>query len=109
MAADSSLAPITTSEAFRQRHCICSRLLDQKEGRMPLTISADELRAAMVDGITVRHQALGLSLADGVRRALLTVPRHLFTGDDADLEAAYADKPIVTKRDERGVSLSSVS
>jgi len=76
---------------------------------MPLTISADELRAAMVDGIAVRHQALGLSLADGVRRALLTVPRHLFTGDDADLEAAYADKPIVTKRDERGVSLSSVS
>jgi len=76
---------------------------------MPLTVSADELRAAMVDGIAARREALGLSLAADVRRALLTVPRHLFTGDDPDLEAAYADKPIVTKRDERGVSLSSVS
>jgi protein-L-isoaspartate(D-aspartate) O-methyltransferase len=48
-------------------------------------------------------------LAADVRRALLAVPRHLFAGDDADLEAAYADQPIVTKCDERGVSLSSVS
>jgi protein-L-isoaspartate(D-aspartate) O-methyltransferase len=70
---------------------------------------ADELRAAMVDGIARRHKALGLVLSADVRRALLTVPRHLFAEEDADLEGAYADQAIVTKRDERGVSVSSVS
>ena len=70
---------------------------------------ADELRAAMVDGIARRHEALGRVLSADVRRALLTVPRHLFAEGDADLEGTYADQPIVTKRDERGVSVSSVS
>ena len=70
---------------------------------------ADELRAAMVDGIAGRHEALGLVLSADVRRALLTVPRHLFAEGDADMEGAYADQAIVTKRDERGVSVSSVS
>ena len=70
---------------------------------------ADELRAAMVDGIARRHEALGRVLSAAVRRALLTVPRHLFAEGDADLEGTYADQPIVTKRDERGVSVSSVS
>jgi protein-L-isoaspartate(D-aspartate) O-methyltransferase len=70
---------------------------------------ADELRATMVDGIAGRHQALGLVLSADVRRALLTVPRHLFVEADADLKGAYADQAIVTKRDERGVSVSSVS
>jgi protein-L-isoaspartate(D-aspartate) O-methyltransferase len=70
---------------------------------------ADELRAAMVDGIAGRHKALGLVLSADVRRALLTVPRHLFADGDADLEGAYANQAIVTKRDERGVSVSSVS
>jgi len=73
------------------------------------TMSAGDLRAAMVDGIAARHEALGLVLAAEVRRALLAVPRHLFAESDADLRAAYADQPIVTKRDERGVSLISVS
>jgi protein-L-isoaspartate(D-aspartate) O-methyltransferase len=70
---------------------------------------ADELRAAMVDGIAARHKARDRVLSADVRRALLTVPRHLFAEADADLEGAYADQPIVTKRDERGVSVSSVS
>jgi protein-L-isoaspartate(D-aspartate) O-methyltransferase len=70
---------------------------------------ADELRAAMVDGIARRHKAHGLVLSADVRRALLTVPRHLFAEEDADLKGAYADQAIVTKRDERGVSVSSVS
>ena len=70
---------------------------------------ADGLRAAMVDGIARRHEALGRVLSADVRRALLTLPRHLFAEGDADLEGAYADQPIVTKRDERGVSVSSVS
>jgi protein-L-isoaspartate(D-aspartate) O-methyltransferase len=71
---------------------------------------ADELRAAMVDRIAALHERLGLVLAPNLRQALLTVPRHLFAEDDADLEAAYQDQnAIVTKRDERGLALSSLS
>src|SRR3984957_3813334 len=71
---------------------------------------ADELRAAMVDRIAALHERLGLVLDAEVRRALLTVPRHLFAEGDADLEAAYKDQnAIVTKRNERGLALSSLS
>ena len=70
----------------------------------------DELRAAMVDRIAAQHQALGLVLPADVRRALRTVPRHLFAEGNADLEAAYKDQnAIVTKRNERGIALSSLS
>jgi protein-L-isoaspartate(D-aspartate) O-methyltransferase len=71
---------------------------------------ADELRAAMVDRIAAQHERLGLVLDANTRRALLTVPRHLFAEGDADLEAAYKDQnAIVTKRDDRGIALSSLS
>ena len=70
----------------------------------------DELRAAMVDRIAAQHESLGLVLPADIRRALSTVPRHLFAEGNADLEAVYADqKAIVTKRDERGLALSSLS
>jgi protein-L-isoaspartate(D-aspartate) O-methyltransferase len=70
----------------------------------------DELRAAMVDRIAAQHEALGLVLAPELRRALLAVPRHLFAEGNADLEAVYAEqKAIVTKRDDRGVAISSLS
>jgi protein-L-isoaspartate(D-aspartate) O-methyltransferase len=70
----------------------------------------DELRAAMVDRIAAQHEALGLVLPGDIRRALRTVPRHVFAEGNADLEAVYADqKAIVTKRDERGLALSSLS
>lgn len=70
----------------------------------------DELRAAMVDRIAAQYEALGLPFAPNIRRALLTVPRHLFAEDDADPEAAYADqKAIVTKRNGRGAAISSLS
>jgi len=71
---------------------------------------ADDLRAAMVDRIAALHERLGLFLDGDIRRALLTVPRHLFAEGDADLEAAYKDQDaIVTKRNERGLALSSLS
>lgn len=83
---------------------------------MPLTPSttddaqADELRAAMVDRIATQHERLGLVLDANVRRALLTVPRHLFAEGNADLAAVYAEQSaIVTKRNERGLALSSLS
>jgi protein-L-isoaspartate(D-aspartate) O-methyltransferase len=71
---------------------------------------ANELRAAMVGRIATLHERLGLVLDGDIRRALLAVPRHLFAEGDADLEAAYKDQnAIVTKRNERGLALSSLS
>ncbi|MEU9891317.1 methyltransferase, FxLD system [Sphaerisporangium sp. NPDC051011] len=72
------------------------------------TMSADALRGALVEQVAARHQALGLVLPAEIERALRRVPRHLFTGD-ADLQAAYEDTAIITKRNERGISMSSVS
>ncbi|MEV0306555.1 methyltransferase, FxLD system [Nonomuraea fuscirosea] len=69
---------------------------------------AARLRAAMVEKIAARHQALGLVLPAEVEQALRTVPRHLFTGD-ADLSTAYQNAAHVTKRNELGKSMSSVS
>ncbi|MGH3694948.1 MAG: methyltransferase domain-containing protein [Pseudonocardiaceae bacterium] len=69
---------------------------------------ADELRGALVDQIIVRHERLGLVLPGEVGAALRTVPRHLFA-PGVPLEKAYADDSIITKRNERGNSLSSVS
>jgi protein-L-isoaspartate(D-aspartate) O-methyltransferase len=70
----------------------------------------EELRAAMADRIAAQHESLGLVLPADIRRALRTVPRHLFAEGNADLESVYADqKAIVTKRDERGLALSSLS
>jgi protein-L-isoaspartate(D-aspartate) O-methyltransferase len=66
------------------------------------------LREAMAGRVAARLEALGITLPDGVVRALRTVPRHLFTGV-VPAEEAYADTAVVTKRNERGVSLSSVS
>jgi hypothetical protein len=71
-------------------------------------MSAGELRDALADRVADRHRALGLAVPAEVDRALRTVPRHLFTGDVA-VEAAYEDTAIITKRDERGISVSSVS
>ncbi|HEY1915348.1 MAG TPA: methyltransferase domain-containing protein [Streptosporangiaceae bacterium] len=45
---------------------------------------------------------------DTVARALATVPRHLFL-PGVDLEEAYADKAVVTKRDAAGEPVSSAS
>ncbi|MGW4412140.1 class I SAM-dependent methyltransferase [Nonomuraea sp. NPDC004702] len=69
---------------------------------------ASALRSAMVEKIRERHQRLGVVLPAEVERALRTVPRHRFTGAAAP-QAAYADDAVVTKRNERGTSMSSVS
>ncbi len=68
---------------------------------------ADELRGALVDEVIV-SEWLGLDPPREVEAALRTVPRHLFA-PGVPLEKAYADAAIVTKRNERGGSLSSVS
>ncbi|MGQ0774601.1 MAG: methyltransferase, FxLD system, partial [Pseudonocardiales bacterium] len=69
---------------------------------------ADELRDALVDQIIARLDLLGMALPHEVETALRTVPRHLFA-PEVPLEQAYTDDSIVTKRNERGTSLNSVS
>ena len=68
---------------------------------------ADELRDAMVDEVIVREWP-GLDPPREVEAALRTVPRHLFA-PEVPLETAYANHSIVTKRNERGGPISSVS
>ncbi|GAA1024604.1 hypothetical protein Aple_102840 [Acrocarpospora pleiomorpha] len=72
------------------------------------TTRVDGLRGALVERIAARHEVLGLILSAEVEKAFRAVPRHRFTGD-ASLEEAYGDDAVITKRDERGMSLSSVS
>ena len=67
--------------------------------------TADELRDRMI------HQLKELDAirTPGVERAIRAVPRHLFVPEDS-LERAYEpERAVVTKHDENGVSLSSVS
>jgi protein-L-isoaspartate(D-aspartate) O-methyltransferase len=66
--------------------------------------SPQELRDRLV--AELRDQAM-LS-DDTVARALATVPRHLFL-PGVELEEAYADKAVVTKRDAGGQPVSSAS
>jgi protein-L-isoaspartate(D-aspartate) O-methyltransferase len=72
------------------------------------TPQVEGLRAALVERIAGRFGRLGWVLPPEVEKALLRVPRHLFTGA-ASLEDAYGDDAVVTKRNEEGLSLSSVS
>ncbi|MGH3831208.1 MAG: methyltransferase, FxLD system, partial [Pseudonocardiaceae bacterium] len=74
----------------------------------PENQNADELRRAMIDGIIVSHEILGLALPRELEAAFRTVRRDLFI-PGVSLSEAYADDSIVTKRNDRGGSLSSVS
>jgi protein-L-isoaspartate(D-aspartate) O-methyltransferase len=65
---------------------------------------ADQLRARLADDLV----ASGIVVSSRVEAAVRTVPRHLFT-PGSTLEDAYAQDVVVTKRDERGVTISSVS
>jgi protein-L-isoaspartate(D-aspartate) O-methyltransferase len=75
----------------------------------------------VIDETSQAHDAVALRailadqlIADGairsarVEAAFRTVPRHVFA-PGASLEDAYANRPLPTKRDEHGVTMSSVS
>lgn len=67
---------------------------------------ATELRAALVDEL----RAQGKITTEGVEAAFLRVPRERFMPTETDLADAYGyDSSVVTKRDEHGVPISSVS
>ncbi|MFB9965639.1 methyltransferase, FxLD system [Sinosporangium siamense] len=69
---------------------------------------AAALRAALVDRIADRHRQLDLVLPPEVEAVMRRVPRHLFT-PGASLQQAYSLDSVVTKSDEHGVMLSTVS
>jgi protein-L-isoaspartate(D-aspartate) O-methyltransferase len=68
---------------------------------------ADERRGALVDEVIVREWP-GLDPPREVEAALRTVPRHLFA-PGVSLDKAYANGSIVTKHNERGGPISSVT
>ncbi|MGH3939411.1 MAG: hypothetical protein ACRDTG_12415 [Pseudonocardiaceae bacterium] len=65
---------------------------------------ADALREAMVGELHAREKIR----TDEVASAFHAVPRHLFT-PGVPWETAYANDTVITKRDEHGIALSSVS
>src|SRR6266545_1719263 len=73
---------------------------------MPVADRAAELRAALVDQL----RADGKITSPAVEAAFLAVARERFLPADVTLEVAYGvDNSVVTKRDQHGVSISSVS
>src|SRR5690606_19542288 len=67
--------------------------------------AASVLREAMVREL----REWGAIRSEPVEQAALTVPRHLFAPGEP-IEAAYEpNKPLVVKRDEQGLALSSLS
>ncbi len=67
--------------------------------------TAEELRRAMVDQL----RAEGTIRTDRVANAFLEVPRHAFAPEVSLLEAYEPVRALVTKRDEHGLAVSSVS
>jgi protein-L-isoaspartate(D-aspartate) O-methyltransferase len=75
-------------------------------GDPPDSNRAVALRSALVDKLL----AEGKITSAVVESAFLVVARHRFLPADIPLEIAYAyDRPVVTKRDEHGVPILSVS
>lgn len=74
------------------------------------TESPDPARIAELrEGLIATLRKLKAVRSQEVEDAVRAVPRHLFVPEDS-LEKAYAaERALVTKRDERGVSVSSVS
>ncbi|GAA4101165.1 methyltransferase, FxLD system [Actinomadura miaoliensis] len=65
---------------------------------------AEQLRGGLVDELVTD----GVITSREVETAFRAVPRHLFA-PGATLEEAYAQDRLVTKRDEHGITISSVS
>lgn len=71
--------------------------------------AADSVRARQLRGVLAdKLVADGTIVSSEVEAAFRTVPRHLFA-PGATLEEAYAQDRVVTKRDEQGITISSVS
>ncbi|GLY99815.1 hypothetical protein [Actinoplanes sp. NBRC 103695] len=65
----------------------------------------DAARRQLVDQLTTKGRLASPRIAD----AFLSVPREVFAPAGTSLQAAYADDVVVTKRDQHGEALSSIS
>ncbi|MDT0343052.1 methyltransferase, FxLD system [Streptomyces litchfieldiae] len=65
----------------------------------------DELREQLIGKL---HELKALR-TEAVERAVRAVPRHLFVPEETAEDAYAAERSLVTKRDEHGVAISSVS
>jgi protein-L-isoaspartate(D-aspartate) O-methyltransferase len=72
------------------------------------TAQAAMLREELVDKLIAQCAELNAVLSSEVEAALRTVPRHLFA-PGVPLKTAYANDTVVTKRDEHGIAISTVS
>ncbi|MFD0563946.1 methyltransferase, FxLD system [Kitasatospora saccharophila] len=67
--------------------------------------SPEQLRTAMVEAL----RSIGAVRTDRVAAALLAVPRHVFAPEVPAAEAYEPERALVTKRNEHGLAVSSVS
>lgn len=68
----------------------------------------DALREELVNKLIAQRAELNAVLSSEVEAAFRTVPRHLFV-PGVPVQTAYANDTVVTKRDERGIALNSMS
>lgn len=68
-------------------------------------LTPQDARRQLVDRLTAR----GWITQPQVAAAFAAVPRHLFVPQGTSLDAAYADDTVVTKRDQLGKTISSIS
>jgi protein-L-isoaspartate(D-aspartate) O-methyltransferase len=104
--------PVTKGNTVTDPAAESERTADLQGGRTPEsdgTPNAErtaELRAALVDKLRADRKITSPT----VEAAFRTVARERFLPDGVDLDIAYGvDSSVVTKRDEHGVALSSVS
>lgn len=71
--------------------------------------NADAPDPALVDSLREELRALNALRTDAVENAVRAVGRHLFVPEDPVERAYEAERALVTKRDEDGVALSSIS
>ncbi|WP_199515943.1 methyltransferase, FxLD system [Nucisporomicrobium flavum] len=72
-------------------------------------VVAGPITADLRAQLTTRLVAKGFAQSPSVRAAFRAVPRHLFAPAGTSLQAAYADRVVVTKRDAARAATSSVS
>ncbi|MEV4515597.1 methyltransferase, FxLD system [Dactylosporangium sp. NPDC049525] len=80
--------------------------MTNRTGTAGETVRAEQLRTALVDQLV----ADGLITSPAVQAAFRTTPRHAFVPVGTPLEDVYhIDRAVITKTDEHGAHLSSVS
>lgn len=73
-----------------------------------LSDAAVTFAESLKEALAAQLRRLGAIRSDEVERAFLTVDRHHFA-PEAELTQVYSNQPVVTKRDEQGLAVSTMS